>query len=412
MAGSEFKPAPEFCIECYTYGIISSGATLILGPPGSGKTSLAKSFIKLALQNGQPLLVLSTQTSPVDLQVAAERMKEKIGGVATIVDCYSKPAYVVGNLISQSLHDQTRPFIIFDSLDGFALNEGEGGALQFLMKCLHEMEGSKATGAATVTTGTHTPKFENMVRTYFRGVLELKVEEKEGRLQRFIRIHSLKGTALTHTEWYEFSITEDGIALGSESYRSELPPRHNELHFLRFTEDALAGEENRALAAIVFTDMAGYTSLAQKDESSALQLLGDYREIVRTTIPKFGGHEVKTMGDGFLLEFSSALQATRCAVEIQRTVGLRNLETRQKEKILVRIGIHVGDVVRKGGDIIGDGVNVASRIEPVAEPGGICVSQQVFDQIQNKLDQTLEKVGKLRLKHVSNPLQVYRVLYS
>ncbi len=164
----------------------------------------------------------------------------------------------------------------------------------------------------------------------------------------------------------------------------------------------------RRLAAIVFTDMVGFTALAQKDEARALELLEEHRALVRAVLPRHGGREVKTIGDAFLLEFASALDATACALEVQRAVRQRN-RLHRRDPIQLRIGIHVGDLVSVHGDIYGDAVNIASRIEPMAEPGGICVSQQVYDQVWNKVPVKLAEMAKRRLKNVTAPIGVYRV---
>ncbi len=166
--------------------------------------------------------------------------------------------------------------------------------------------------------------------------------------------------------------------------------------------------KERRLAAIMFTDMVGFTALAQKDESRALELLEEHRALVRAALPRHRGREVKTIGDAFLLEFTSALDATACAIDVQRAVRKRN-QTRRRDPIQLRIGIHVGDLVSVSGDIYGDAVNIASRIEPMAEPGGICVSQQVYDQVWNKVPVKMAELARARLKNVSAPIGVYRV---
>lgn len=166
----------------------------------------------------------------------------------------------------------------------------------------------------------------------------------------------------------------------------------------------------RRLAAIMFTDMVGYTRLAQKDESRALRALEDQRRILRPIVSKYRGREVKTIGDAHLIEFESALNATNCALDIQNHLHTQNLSSKDKEKITLRIGIHLGDVVRRKTDILGDAVNVASRVEPLAEAGGICVSGQVFDQVRNKISSPLVKLSPRDLKNVRFAIDVYKIV--
>jgi adenylate cyclase len=171
----------------------------------------------------------------------------------------------------------------------------------------------------------------------------------------------------------------------------------------------------------MFTDIVGYTSLTQSDESLALDVLEKHNRILRPIFQKYFGKEVKTMGDSFLIEFDSALHATRCAIEIQRYLHdynsddqFRKEEKSQSlpsQKINLRIGIHVGDIIHREGDVFGDAVNIASRIEPLAKTGGICLSQQVYDHLGNKVqDVSIVSLGKHVLKNVELPLNVYRVV--
>ena len=157
------------------------------------------------------------------------------------------------------------------------------------------------------------------------------------------------------------------------------------------------------------TDMVGYSALAQTDEGAALKLLDAHRNLLRPIVQGFLGTEVKTIGDGFLIEFASALEATKCAVEIQRAHRDYNERTPQR-RMAVRIGIHVGDVVHSEGDVYGDAVNIASRIEPLAEPGGICISEQIYSQVRNKVDFTVHKLPPQRLKNIEIPLEVYDIV--
>jgi class 3 adenylate cyclase/predicted transcriptional regulator len=175
--------------------------------------------------------------------------------------------------------------------------------------------------------------------------------------------------------------------------------------FLESFEEA----QTRGLAAIMFADVAGYTALTQRDEKRALELLEEYRSVTRGALLAFHGKEVKTVGDGFLVEFSSALEASQCAVEIQRRLNERNLRVPEADRVRARIGIHVGDVERKGGDILGDAVNIGSRVHSFVEPGGICITRQVFDQVWNKLGNHLTELGRREAKNLESPIEVFSI---
>jgi adenylate cyclase len=168
--------------------------------------------------------------------------------------------------------------------------------------------------------------------------------------------------------------------------------------------------EQRRLAAIMFTDMVGYTALSQRNETLALELLEEHRRILRSIFPRFNGTEIKTIGDAFLVEFQSALEAAQCALEIQRTLAKRNPDVSSDHRIELRIGIHVGDVVHREGDVYGDGVNIASRIQPVAGIGGICISVDVERQIHHALDARFEKLAPIELKNVEVPMDLFRIV--
>ena len=171
-----------------------------------------------------------------------------------------------------------------------------------------------------------------------------------------------------------------------------------------------AGTEQRKLAAIMFTDMVAYSALSQRNEALALELLEEHRGVLRGLFPKHQGTEIKTTGDGFLVEFASALAAVRCAVEIQRALAERNQALPAERQVRIRIGIHLGDVVRSAGDVHGDGVNIAARIEPLAEPGGVCISNSVYDQIENKVEHALVRLSRPELKNIQASVQVYKLV--
>ncbi len=160
----------------------------------------------------------------------------------------------------------------------------------------------------------------------------------------------------------------------------------------------------------MFTDMVGYSALAQADEAVALEVLARHNRLLRPIFTRFHGREIKTVGDAFLIEFDSALEATECAIEIQKVLHDYNLSSADKWRVRIRIGLHVGDVVQTSNDVLGDAVNVASRIEPLADPGGICLTQQVYDQVQNKLSLSLLKLAPTALKNIRTPVSVYRIV--
>jgi len=170
------------------------------------------------------------------------------------------------------------------------------------------------------------------------------------------------------------------------------------------------GTEQRKLAAIMFTDMVGYSALAQRSETLALELLEEHRRLLRALFPRFNGTEIKTIGDAFFVEFQSALEAAQCAIEIQRALAKRNTDCSPDRHIQVRVGIHIGDVVHREGDVYGDGVNIASRIEPLAGPNGICISMDVERQIRHALEARLEKLGPTELKNIRVPMELFRIV--
>jgi TolB-like protein/class 3 adenylate cyclase/Flp pilus assembly protein TadD len=175
-------------------------------------------------------------------------------------------------------------------------------------------------------------------------------------------------------------------------------------------QDSDTGNEQRRLSAIMFTDMVGYSSLAQRNERLSLVLLQEQQAILRPLFGAFGGKEIEAIGDAFFVEFDSALGAARCAIEIQRKLRERNGSLPDDQRIRLRIGLHLGDVVHVGDRVHGDGVNIAARIEPLADPGGICVSEDFARQVENKLDEKLLLLGRPVLKNIRTPQCVYRIV--
>src|SRR4051794_31914244 len=168
---------------------------------------------------------------------------------------------------------------------------------------------------------------------------------------------------------------------------------------------------DRRLAAILAADVVGYSALMERDEDRTLARLKAHRkELVEPLIAEYQGRVVKLMGDGALVEFASVVDAVRCAVLIQQGMAEREAKVDKAERIRFRIGINLGDVIHDAdGDLYGDGVNVAARLEGLAEPGGITVSGTAYDHLQGKLESGLAPLGEQRLKNIERPVRVYRV---
>src|SRR3954454_24473074 len=166
----------------------------------------------------------------------------------------------------------------------------------------------------------------------------------------------------------------------------------------------------RRLTAIFAADVAGYSRLTGVDEEGThVRLREHLRALINPTIATYRGHIVKNTGDGFLGEFNSVVDAMRCAVDIQRGMAERNSDVPPNDRIQFRIGINVGDIIEDNGDIFGDGVNVAARLEAIAEPGGICVSDDAHRQLRDKLDIVFDDAGEQNLKNIGRPVRVFRI---
>ena len=161
-------------------------------------------------------------------------------------------------------------------------------------------------------------------------------------------------------------------------------------------------EVNRKLTAILFTDLVGFTEIMRQDERKAMNILKYKRQLLEPIITNYKGKHLKEMGDGYLISFPSAIEAVKCAIEIQNT-------TIDIPALNLRIGIHIGDVIQEKDDIFGDGVNIASRIRPFAEPGQICLSQSVFESIQGQRDINAKSIGKQTLKGINEPHELYTI---
>ena len=169
-------------------------------------------------------------------------------------------------------------------------------------------------------------------------------------------------------------------------------------------------EFRRKLTAILSADVKGYSLLMRDDEEATIRTLTEYRKAMTHLIQQYRGRLVDAAGDNLLAEFVSIVDAVNCAVEIQRELSERNAELSEDRKMRFRIGINLGDVVEKGERIYGDGVNIAARMEGLAEGGGICISGTVYDAIENKIGLEYEYLGEQEVKNIPKPIRAYRVL--
>ena len=166
---------------------------------------------------------------------------------------------------------------------------------------------------------------------------------------------------------------------------------------------------DRRLAAILSADVVGYSRLMGTDETGTLSALRTHRdELIDPTIAEHNGRIVKLMGDGLLVEFASAIDAVECAVAIQQGMAVRNASVPDDRRIVLRIGVNLGDVIIEGDDIYGDGVNVAARLQELAEPSGVYISGMVFEQVDGKIDQQFGDMGSQQFKNIAKPVRVYR----
>ena len=163
----------------------------------------------------------------------------------------------------------------------------------------------------------------------------------------------------------------------------------------------------RRLAAILAADVVGYSRLMGEDEAGTAKAVRERREAATPIVRSFGGRLVKTTGDGVLLEFPSVVAAVECAVAIQTMMAERNADMPEEKRIRYRIGVNLGDVLIEGDDILGDGVNIAARLEGIAEPGGICLSGTAYDHVLGKVQANFVDLGEKDLKNIARPMRVY-----
>lgn len=198
-----------------------------------------------------------------------------------------------------------------------------------------------------------------------------------------------------------------GMAVGANDYVVK-PFKFVELH--RKIEKFFNNHPDRELSAIMMTDIVGFSKEMETNEEHTYSKLLVHNEIIRKSISKNRGEEIKTIGDAFLLRFKSAVDAVEAGMNIQNQLLKYNKDRKKDDQILVRIGIHIGDVLIEDNDVFGNIINIASKIEPLADPGGICISEDAYNIVKKSMDFDILSLGKKELKNIKDPPEIFKIL--
>jgi class 3 adenylate cyclase len=301
----------------------------------------------------------------------------------------------------ETINDDS-PRVLIQLISDILLLQKQVTTRHWLADLLPRLRARNCTVLAELNPRMHGTQEVNALFDLFDGRIEIVEHEETGQPVRFLRVTSLRGHKyLPHQAMLTLPPAH---VTRVEASRTILPPS------IPLSPEFQLPEGERRLAAIMFTDMVGYTTLTQSNEPLALKVLERHNQLIRPILPRYHGREIKAMGDSLMVEFESALDATNCAIEIQRLLHDYNVSARDEWRIILRIGVHLGDVVHSDGDVLGDAVNVASRIQPLADPEGVCVSQQVYDQVRNKLTNPFTRLERRDLKNIQYPVDIYKIV--
>jgi adenylate cyclase len=372
-------------------GIPVPSAVLLEGALGSPKERVLYSFLRKTAALERRVFVTKSAVADVlrDAKANAVELGEDVTWVATEggevrvdLENLATLSFSLKEILRRS--SSTRIRIAFDILSSVLMRNSSEGVYRFLDQLITEVKRYDAVLLVTIEPGMHPEPVLASIEHLFDGVFSMVPPNPAKGTGPAVRILRMKGAPVASGELVLFA--------------PESPP-----------VEAPTTEERR-LAAIMFTDIVGYTAITQRDEARSMEILKTHNALLRPVFQKHHGREVKTIGDAFLIEFGSALEALQCAIDVQKTLSSYNeASTTGVEKLKLRIGIHLGDVILRDNDVFGDAVNIASRIQPLAEPGGICVSDQVHSQVKNKVPYELIKTEQVKLKNVLEPVDVYHV---
>jgi class 3 adenylate cyclase len=241
------------------------------------------------------------------------------------------------------------------------------------------------------------------LRNSIRAQLEFRRNQK-----RLEARHIVADTEIIRT--YQPNDEEIDVARSQEQIAAEIRSAIGQRKSSGARQQAITvSRVERKLVAILAADIAGYSRMMAADEEGTTRMLVSYRKIFDSLIDAHKGRIANTAGDSVLAEFASPVEAVRCAVEVQEALGARNAALPQEKQMHFRIGVNLGDVIVKDGDLLGDGVNIAARIQALAEPGGIYFGGSIYEQIEGKLDLKFTSMGEQTVKNIPRPVRVYRI---
>lgn len=369
---------------------------LVTGQVAVGKEILAYGFMSSGIREGNACLYVTRQLVNDVLRDTKARGIDLEGDTLTWIAAggsekkfapnnLAKISFEVKEFLKMNREKNTR--ILLDSLSSLLLTNSSDTVYRFLSQLFAEIKLYNACILSVLEEEMHTPSVIASMEQIFDGVL--RVDFGEG-ASSAIEIKKMTGV--------------------------DLPGRLrvNIQRSARVSSDVeVAPEGKRRLAAIMFTDIVGFTALGQRNESLSLTLVDEQRKLIRPILKAHQGREVKTIGDAFLVEFASALEAVKCSYDIQSKIREFNATLPEERRIHLRIGLHLGDIVESPGDkndIAGDAVNVSSRIQELAEDGGVCLTRQIVDHVQNKIQLQLASLGAKSLKNVSAPIEIFKIV--